>query len=437
MLFVARDRRQRRVAASPTGLAPRRPAIHSSFVRPGTEQRAAGVQSALAFWLLALLLGFFLFAASAPSPLYGIYARILRLSPTTITTIYAVYAAGALGALVVTGRLADHIGRRPVVLIALVIQIGGMFAFIVADSTGALYLGRILQGVGTGIASGAISAWLVDLEPPDRPRLGSLLTGIALLAGLGTGGLVSAMLVQFGPDPLRFVFWLLAGIYGAAFFAIMVMPDVAPRSPGAIRSLRPRVSVPANARAQFWATTPTMIAIWALAGLYLSLGPALALSLGKTDNRVVGGAVIFALMGSGSVASAAVVRVAPRKLILRGSVLVVLGVALTLAAEAAGALAALYAGSLVAGLGLGPAFSGIVRSLGPLAPPERRGALFAAVYIVVYVAISAPTIAAGIASSRFGLEDTTYVYGGVVMVLATVTCAAVLRHKEPGAPKPA
>src|SRR5688572_6957986 len=244
-----------------------------------------------AFWFLATLLGLFLFAASAPSPLYGIYARLYRFSPTTVTAIYAVYAAGALAALLATGRLSDHVGRRPMVMLALVIQIAGMVAFIKADGVGALYVGRILQGIGTGIASGAISAWLVDLEPPQRPRLGSLVTGIALLAGLGAGGFVAAVLVEYGPDPLRFVFWLLTVAFALAFIISLVTPDVVARIPGGMRSMRPQIGVPSVARSQFMVTSPSLIAIWALAGLYLSLGPSLATTLAGSDNRVLGGLV--------------------------------------------------------------------------------------------------------------------------------------------------
>jgi MFS family permease len=383
------------------------------------------------FWFLAALLGFFLFAASAPSPLYGIYAKLWHFTPTTVTAIYAVYAAGALGALLITGRLSDHLGRRPIVLLALLIQIGGMIAFITADGVGSLYIGRVLQGTATGIASGAISAWLVDLEPANRPRLGSLLTGIALLAGLGLGAFVSSLLVQYAPDPLRLVFWLLVGVYAASFVATLLTPDVVQRVPGAVRSLRPQVGVPPIARQQFFTTTPSLVAIWALAGLYLSLGPALAITLAGSTNRVVGGAVILALAGTGAITSALVRAVDPRTLILRSSVIVVAGVGATLIAVLYDLTAGLYIGSVIAGVGLGAAFSGIVRSLGPLAPPDKRGALFGAVYIVVYVAISVPTIAAGVASSHYGLRDTTYAYGAVVMALAAATFVAVARRTSP------
>jgi len=189
------------------------------------------------------------------------------------------------------------------------------------------------------------------------------------------------------------------------------------------------VSVPPVARRQFVATAPSLTAIWALAGLYLSLGPALAITLAHSMNRVVGGLVIIALAGVGAITGAFVQNVDPRTLILRASLILVVGVGLTLIAVLIDSTAGLYAGSVVAGLGLGASFSGIVRSLGPLAPPEKRGALFAALYIVVYVAISVPTVIAGIASSHYGLRDTTYGYGFVVIALAAVTFVAVSRRK--------
>jgi predicted MFS family arabinose efflux permease len=382
------------------------------------------------FWLLAVVLSLFLFAASAPSPLYALYASKWLFSSTAVTLIYAVYAAGALFALLVTGRLSDHLGRRPVVMLALVIQIAAMLAFIRADGIGYLYLARVLQGTSTGIASSALSAWLVDVESDGRLGLGSLVAGIAPLVGLGLGAFVAALFVRYGPNPLHLIFWALVGTFGVAGVAMIFAPDVAVASPGALRSMIPQVHVPRSARVQFVASMPTSVAIWALAGLYLSLGPALAVALVGSTNRLAGGSVIFLLMGTGAVASTVVRRSNPMRLLILGSAVVVVGVAITLAAVAVSSGPLLYVGTAVAGIGFGPAFSGVVRSLGPLAPPEQRGALFAALFTVVYVAISVPTIAAGIATTRFGLTDTTYVYGGIVMALAAVTAMAVWRHRE-------
>jgi MFS family permease len=385
---------------------------------------------AASFWLIFALLAFFLCAASAPSPLYAVYQSMFQFSPITLTAIYAVYAMGALGALLITGRLSDHLGRRPVVMVALIIQIAGMGIFIATNGVEMLFAARFLQGVGTGIASGALSAWLLDLQPPENPRFGSLVGGIAPVAGLAGGALGSGLLVQYAPDPLHLVFWLLTGIYAVAFAAMPLVPDVVRHTPGWLQSMRPHVGVPRAARSPFARLAPSLIAIWALAGLYLSLGPALAISLLRTDSRVAGGLVIVALAGAGALSSAVVRGADARVLVTRGSLVLILGVGITLAAVAGESTAGLYAGSFVAGLGFGPAFSGVFRSLAPLAPPDKRNALVAAIYVVIYLSFSVPAVVAGAAVTRFGLIDTTYGFGLVVMALAAATTVAVSRRKS-------
>lgn len=142
------------------------------------NQTRWSLSHSVSFWLLAALLTLLLFDASAPSPLYLVYQAMWHFPPITLTAVYAAYALGGLATLLTTGRLSDHLGRRPVLLLALAIQIVGMLAFVDAHDVGMLYLGRILQGLATGIGIGAISAWLLDLQPPDSPRLGSLVGGI-------------------------------------------------------------------------------------------------------------------------------------------------------------------------------------------------------------------------------------------------------------------
>jgi MFS family permease len=95
---------------------------------------------ALAFWLVAIANGLLLFASSAPSPLYVVYQADWGFSTATLTFIFAVYVLFLLAALVFTGALSDHIGRRPTLLLALVVQLASMVMF--AEASG----GRLAGG---------------------------------------------------------------------------------------------------------------------------------------------------------------------------------------------------------------------------------------------------------------------------------------------------
>lgn len=91
------------------------------------------------------------------------------------------------------------------------------------------------------------------------------------------------------------------------------------------------------------------------------------------------------LLGVGAASSAVVRAVNPLVVLIRGSLALIAGVGITLVAVAMGSTTGLYAGSVLAGLGFGLAFSGVMRTLTPLAPPDKRGALLASTYIAIYL----------------------------------------------------
>jgi MFS family permease len=264
-----------------------------------------------------------------------------HFSSSTLTAIFGIYVLALLAALLTAGRLSDHLGRRPVVLLALVVQIASMVAFIASSGVGMLLAARVLQGLGTGLATGALSAWLLDLQPSDKSRLGSLVASVAPIAGLAAGALVSGLLVHYGPNPLHLVFALLCAVYALA--AMPVIPDVAQRTPGWLQSMRPQFGVPPAARSLFVASAPALIAMWALSWLYLSLEPSLALSLLNSNSYLAGTGVIVALMGAGAVAATLVQAEDGRVIVIRASLVLVVGVGITELAVAHGVEALLTA----------------------------------------------------------------------------------------------
>jgi MFS family permease len=380
------------------------------------------------FWLLSALLVLILCAATAPSPLYAVYQELFDFPAITLTVIYAVYALGALVTLLTTGRLSDYLGRRRVLSLALIGQIGAMLVFVAAGDVVLLILARFLLGVATGTALGAIGAWLLDLEPPNRPGIGTLINGVGTLAGLGLGAFGAGLLVQYAPDPTRLVFWILAGGYVLALIAIAAMPDPVRRKPGWVARMRPTIAVPPPARAMFAAGVPGLVGTFALTGLYMSLGPSLALALLNTDNRAAGGLVILALIAPGVAAAVALRSRDPGWVVVRSSSILLAGVAITVLGVWIGSVALLYGGSLIAGIGFGPALSAFLRTVAPLAPLEQRGALLSATYVVVFLSFSIPAVVAGAAATIYGLRPTTIGYGIAVFVLAAMTTLAVSRR---------
>ena len=380
------------------------------------------MQRRVAFGVVGVLLGAVMFAASAPSPLYPVYQDRYGFSPTTLTTIFAVYALALIAALLLTGSLSDRVGRRPVLLASLVLLAAAMAVFAAGDGVGWLVLARVLQGIGTGVATGTLSATLLDLQP--RPGVGPTVSTVAPSFGLAGGVAGAGALVQYGPAPRTLVFWILLAVFVLAAAALLAVPETVPYRPGWLGDLRPRVGVPAGARATFLTMAPIVVACWALAGFYLSLGPSLAISLAGTTDRLVTGLPLTALFAAGGISSLLTPGWSARRSILVGAPTFTLGVALTVAAVGTGQLWVLVLGSAVAGAGFGPSFAGTLRALAPLVAPTERGTLLTAVYVTAYLAFSVPALAAGLTATHLGLRETADAYAAGVIVLALAATTA-------------
>src|SRR4029077_12804277 len=221
-----------------------------------------------------------------------------------------------------------------------------------------------------------------------------LVTSNAGTVGLALGALGTSVLVQYGPVPTHLVWWLLLGTFLAAIVLIAVIPEPGTVRPGALASLRPDISVPRPARGTFARAIPCLVAVWALGGFYLSLGPSLAAQLSGSRSLVWGGLITFLLTGLGAVTSAAFRNSAPPAVMLGGCLGLLAGAVVTIAAIVASTPALLLLGTVLAGLGFGPGHLAAYRVIVARAAPSDRAGLIAAISIVNYLALGLPALIA-------------------------------------------
>lgn len=370
--------------------------------------------------LYALTTATFFGASSAPTPLYRLYQEAWGFSSGMLTLVFGIYAFSLLLALLTTGSLSDHIGRRPVIVGGLALEAVAMLIFADAHNVHMLILARVLQGFATGAATSALGAAILDAS---RAR-GPLVNTLSPLFGMGAGALGTSMLVQYAPAPMRLVYVLLLIVFVLQAIGVLLLPETVSRQPGTLASLIPRVRVPRAARGAMLRIAPVNVAVWALGGFYLSLGPTLARAVTGTDNVTVGGWVVFALTGGGLVAVLLLRALSASRLLLTGAGVLAAGLLVTLAGVHAGNAGIFFIGTIFAGMGFGSAFQGALRSVLPLAEAHERAGLMAAFYVLSYLAFSVPAIIAGTMAHVVGLRLTTDVYGLTLVVLAALTVLA-------------
>ncbi|MFJ1766851.1 MFS transporter [Amycolatopsis sp. NPDC088138] len=384
------------------------------------------VPDSVAFWGTGALIAVFLFAASAPSPLYGTYAALWHFSASTLTVVFALYAFALLLGLLVTGRLSDHLGRRPVILGGIAVEIAGMVLFILANSTEVLGIARAVQGFATGAVIGVLSAALVELSGAVGPGLAPMVSSAAPTFGLATGALGSSALVQYGPAPLRLVYWLIFAALVLGFGFVLLVRETGERRPGALASLKPVANIHRDARPAFVQVSPSLVALWALIGFYLSLAPGLIASIEQSRNLLWGGAAIFCLCMAGSLAVVLLKGVSAWTAMFYGCAALFVGVGVTAVAIAVTDGPLFIIATVVAGVGFGLAFLGAFRAVGAVTPADERAGTLASLYIVSYLAFSVPIVLAGIAQTHYPAHTVALVFSGAVAVLAGIGAVTAL-----------
>ncbi|MFZ0180133.1 MAG: MFS transporter [Candidatus Dormiibacterota bacterium] len=377
----------------------------------------------VAFWVVAAMAAMVPAASSAPSPLYPVYQAEFGFSALTLTVIFAVYVLALMASLLTVGRLSDYLGRRVVLAGALIVEASSMALFLGSDGVGWLLAARVVQGLATGAAIGVLGAYLLDLQPGDGSRLGSLLNSVAPTFGLGVGATATGILVQYAPDPTRLIFAILTAIFVASALATVALPETAQRVPGAVAALRPQVAVPTRARRAFAGAVPTIVATWALGGLILSLGGSLLAVVFEQSNHAVVGALIGLFPFSAAAAAVAGRELSPSTMARIGSTALLVGTGLFLVALGTSSIAVYLAAAILAGGGFGSAFLGALRKVSQLAEPHERAALLSAVYLVSYLAFSVPAMVAGLTTTHVGLLNTSFGYGGFVALVAAAALA--------------
>ena len=148
------------------------------------------------------------FAASAsPIPLYELYRRTDGLSHADLSLTAVSYFVAVMAALVVLGRLSNHVGRRPVAFAAPAVTAAGTLLLTEVHSVAPLVAGRMLQGIGCGLASSALAAFIVDSAPASPSWLASAVTTGSPMVGLTVGALGPARSPSTGRRPARWSTW--------------------------------------------------------------------------------------------------------------------------------------------------------------------------------------------------------------------------------------
>jgi EmrB/QacA subfamily drug resistance transporter len=152
--------------------------------------------------------------------------RHYRASPTSGTWLLTGFLLSAAVAIPLAGRLGDQLGRRRILMCSLGLFALGSLLCAVSKSMGLLITGRVVQGMGAGVAPLALALVRAELSPA------RLTMAVGMLVAAGSVGAVLGLLlsgVLVDHVSVSAIFWVL---FVVAVMLVFVVGTAVPESRG-------------------------------------------------------------------------------------------------------------------------------------------------------------------------------------------------------------
>jgi MFS family permease len=395
------------------------------------------------FWVVAVAFLMNMGFSAVPTPLYVLYEQRDHFSTIMVTVVYAVYAIGVVVSLVLAGHVSDWVGRKRILVPALLVNVASALIFLFAPSLPGLLVARVISGISVGLTTATATAYIAELDlgifgdrEPRSARRAQVVATAANLGGIGFGPLVAGLLAQYAPAPLTLSYL----VFGAALIVLAVLVAVSPETatpPKPAPTWRPQqIAVPLHARRIFFAAVAAGVAAFAVYGVFNSLAPTFLVDTLHQGSHAVAGAIAFAAFAGGVLAQIALARGSMRLMLQLSPLVLIPGLALLIGGMWLPSFTLFLIGGVVTGAGAGLLFRGALVAAGSGAPPEARAEVLAGYFLGAYIGLSVPVVGLGIATQYAPARDVMLVFAAIVAVAVAICTHTVLAESAPASKSP-
>ena len=185
------------------------------------------------------------------------YLSDLGASDTQIGLIYAATAVASVAMRPLLGTIMDRYGRRPVILLGNVLNIGFVLLYLTVTTLGPwVYAVRIGHGVAEAMLFSALFTYGTDVVPKARRTEGIALFGVSGLLPLGVAGILGDFVLSIAG--FRELFLTAAGFAVATLVFSLPLPERRP------------ILAPGEKPKGFWriVAMPNLMPIWWMLGSF-------------------------------------------------------------------------------------------------------------------------------------------------------------------------
>ena len=363
--------------------------------------------------MVALLV--FTMGTSIITPLLPLYAGQFHLSNGTLTLLFATYTATVVPTMLVAGSASDRLGRKRVLLPAMLVLTCASLVFAFTESVSMLFVGRVLQGLAVGMFLGVGTAFVVDHAIPAKRALAAMAAGAFFRLGFGLGPGMAGLVAQYWGDPIHRPFEVHLVLLAVGIGCVILASETVPRRR---YKFEIRVGVPKGQMRGFAGfMAPAAFTMSFMEGTVLSIVPLYLYDTLGERNVAIAGLCGFLVLGLGGMTPLVTRNVAPRMAVMIGlGVSAVVTWLIALAAVGGSALLVVVAAGII-GFVNGMILQGATVICSTVVPLQERGKLLSSLYMCAYAG-TVPAVGLGYLSLSIGLTATLVVFSIASCVLA-------------------
>jgi MFS family permease len=352
------------------------------------------------------------------TPLLPLYREHFGLSNATATLLFVTYTVTVCPTMLIAGNLSDRLGRKRLLLPAMVVMMLASLTFALAESVPLLFVGRVLQGLAIGGFLGVGAAFVVDHARIERKAAAAALAGVFFRVGFGLGPGLGGIAAEYAASPRHSPFIGHIGLMIIGIIAVSTAAETLLRREGPNPPFRIRLGVPKGQGAGFLTfVSPAAFMMSFIEGTVLSVVPLFVVETLHVRNLAVVGAIGFLVLALGGAAPFVARGLDPRRAMIGGVAASSLLSFLIVASSAANTAALVVFAAAAIGFTNGFILYGGTVICGIVVPIQERGKLMSLLYMCAYAG-TVPTVALGYLSDAIGLTRTLAVFSCAALALA-------------------
>lgn len=367
-------------------------------------------------------------AVNLQTPLYDALAARDGLGVGATTIAFACYVVGIVPVLLGLNGLADRVGRKPLIVAALLLCLLATAITLIAPGLLALGIARFLLGISTGLTSAVAPAYMQMLLGGHDTRVATNYVTASTALGFGLGAAVTSLFVFHTPSVSPPSLWLYLAIAALALVVVTTLKD---RAPSATKC--PMLRLPSYPKGALAYGLAIMLA-WATVGLVIAILPS---ALSQHGLSAWSGFATFGICSCGVLFQPWARRLAPQSATQLGLVILPIAYGVIAWGAAHGNLVSVLLGTVVASsacygfIYLG-GLSGVLAIVDASASQQATQAS-AGYFLMAYLGFSIPVVTTGLLIDAVGHTLALTLFGLALLggVIATLVLLQRLSRQFP------